>query len=211
MPFKNLIAGYKSFLSEHRSLFKQLAQGQAPDTLVISCSDSRTDPALITRSNPGEMFVVRNVAGIVPPYKADTNHHGTSAAIEFAVKTLKVKHIVVMGHSGCGGIQALADRETARQKYEFLAQWVDIGAPALATVEQQMHDAPPALRQRALEQSVILISLENLMTFPWIKQAVDNGEIDMHGWYLDIQASELLAYDRVTQSFGPLGKQKASA
>jgi carbonic anhydrase len=206
MPFKHLISGYKSFRKNYfgggRNLFSALIRdGQAPETLVISCSDSRTDPAILTSSSPGDMFVVRNVAAIVPPYKTDSSHHGTSAAIEFAVRTLKVKHIVVMGHSFCGGCQALAEKEVLKGQYEFLSRWMEIGNPALEKVEKELGLAPPDIKRRALEQAVVLVSLENLLTFPWIKSAVDAKAIDLHGWYFDLDNGELLNYNAATKVF----------
>ena len=123
MPFEKLIRGYKAFhlnyFKSENKLFKGLVRdGQNPDTLIIGCSDSRADPAILTSSEPGEMFVVRNVAALVPPYKTDSMHHGTSAALEFGVKQLKVKHIIVMGHSMCGGVNAIAHHEiTRRHRY----------------------------------------------------------------------------------------------
>lgn len=214
MPFKNLIAGYKSFRKgfflKKRAHFKQLGFGQSPETLVIACSDSRVDPVMITQSMPGEMFVVRNVAAIVPPYaKKDSSHHGTSAAIEFAVKTLQVKHIVVLGHSMCGGVQALADIEKAAEQYEFIAQWMQIGAPALHAVESEMKNADIEKKHTAMEQALVLVSLNNLMTFPWIASAVGNGTLDIHGWYYDVREAKLWHYDGATGLFADL--EKASA
>lgn len=216
MSFKKILQGYKSFRKNYfRSgdgLYKGLVRdGQAPETLVIACSDSRTDPAIVMNSQPGDLFVVRNVAAIVPPYKSDSAHHGTSAAIEFAVRTLKVKHIVVMGHSLCGGVQALAEHETFDKTYEFLPQWVNIGAAALETVTEKMKDATPEKRRRALEQAVTLVSLENLLTFPWIRSEADAGRIQLHGWHLDITNGSLLRYNAARNAFedidGPRKKQ----
>ncbi len=206
MPFKNLISGYKSFRKNYfgsgRSLFSALVRdGQSPETLIIACSDSRADPAILTSSGPGDMFVVRNVAAIVPPYKTDSSHHGTSAAIEFAVRTLKVKNIVVMGHSCCGGIQALAEKEISREKYEFLPQWMDIGSAALETVEKELAAAPAEVKRRALEQAVALVSLSNLMTFPWIRQAVEAKTLELHAWYFDLKTGALLNYNASTKVF----------
>lgn len=199
MPFEKLIRGYKAFHANYfkseNKLFKSLVtEGQNPDTLLIGCSDSRADPAIMTNSEPGEMFVVRNVAALVPPYVTDSMHHGTSAALEFGVKTLKVKHIVVMGHSMCGGVGALAQHEITRDKYEFLPQWVEIGAPALSEIEAGMKDAKPEIRRRALEQAVVRVSMGNLMTFPWIAEAVEKGELDLHGWYFDMTTGKLSEY-----------------
>lgn len=209
MPFRKFVQGYKDFYKNYfqsdSNVYDELVRrGQSPETLVIACSDSRADPALITNSQPGDLFVVRNVAAIVPPYRHDTTHHGTSAAIEFAVKTLKVKHIVVLGHSMCGGIMALADREMARQEYEFITQWMDIATPAREAVEAELGDASPPIKQRALEQAVILVSLNNLMTFPWIADKVKAGELQIHGWYFDLKSGQIFRYKEKTQSFEKL-------
>jgi carbonic anhydrase len=215
LPFKKLIEGYRSF---HRHYFQSgddlygnlVREGQTPDTLVIACSDSRTDPAIVMNSRPGDLFVVRNVAAIVPPYKTDSNHHGTSAAIEFAVRTLKVRHIVVMGHSMCGGIHALENLEAFRQQYEFLPQWVSIGAPALETVDAELKGASPQIRRCALEQAVVLISLKNLMTFPWIAEGVEKKEIELHGLYLNLADGKLLHHDGKSATFKDVGQKRAS-
>lgn len=215
MTFKKILQGYKSF---HKSYFRSgddlykglVRDGQAPETLVIACSDSRTDPAIVMNSKPGDLFVVRNVAAIVPPYKTDSAHHGTSAAIEFAVRSLKVRHIVVMGHSLCGGVQALAEQDKLDKNYEFLPQWMNIGAAALESVNKKMKDQPPEKRQRALEQAVTLVSLDNLMTFPWIRSEVEAGRIRLHGWHLDIITGKLLGYDPATGNYKSVQNMKAT-
>jgi carbonic anhydrase len=206
MPFSHLISGYqlfrKNYFGGRKKLFSALVRdGQAPETLVISCSDSRTDPAVLTSSSPGDIFVVRNVAAIVPPYKTDSSHHGTSAAIEFAVRTLKVRHIVVMGHSFCGGCQALAEKEVLRGQYEFLSKWMEIGNPALEKVERELGGAPADVKRRSLEQAVVLVSLGNLLTFPWIKSALDAGTVELHGWYFDLESGELLTHNPASGIF----------
>ncbi len=208
MPFRKLIEGYRKFhkvyFESAREKYESLAvNGQSPEVLIIACSDSRIDPAIVTECEPGEAFVVRNVAAIVPPYRKASagSHHGTSAAIEFAVKGLKVKHIIVMGHALCGGIRALADKATTREQYEFLGEWVHICEEAKKLVEQEMAEAPPEKRLPILEQAVILTSLHNLMTFPWIREGVENGKIILHGWYFDFRQGLLAEYDSETASF----------
>ncbi len=212
MPFEKLIRGYKAFhlnyFKSENKLFKGLVRdGQNPDTLIIGCSDSRADPAILTSSEPGEMFVVRNVAALVPPYKTDSMHHGTSAALEFGVKQLKVKHIIVMGHSMCGGVNAIAHHEITRDKFEFLPQWVDIGASALEEVERTMPDAKPEVHRRALEQAVVRVSLTNLMTFPWIAERVAAKEIELHGWYFDMKTGKLSEFNAEKNAFEDLNKK----
>ena len=204
MPFNKLLQGFNRFHSkyfvEKNSLYATLAKGQSPEVLMIACSDSRNDPALITECEPGDIFVVRNVAAIVPPYHPDDKYHGTSAAIEFAIKGLKVKDIVVMGHAQCGGMNALLNGNDP-SKFEFLGNWIEIGSPAKDVVQTMLSDAPADVKQRALEQAVILISLNNLMTFPWIKDGVTAGNITLHGWYFDLEKGKMLSLDFATGAF----------
>ncbi|MDD9899580.1 MAG: carbonic anhydrase [Alphaproteobacteria bacterium] len=208
-PLKNLIEGYKSFQQDYfksdSTLYEDLLrEGQAPKWTVVACSDSRTDPAMLTNSKPGDMFVIRNVAAIVPPYTCDLGHHGTSAAIEFSVRTLKTPNLVVMGHSHCGGCQALMDLKAAEEEYEFLTPWVSIGQPALKAVDEALPDASLELRHRALEQAVILTSMKNLMTFPWIAEKVKAGTLTLHGWYFDMKNGVVMSYNRDAGQFEPL-------
>ena len=207
MPFSKLIQGFgrfhsKYFLEKH-SLYENLAKGQSPEILMIACSDSRNDPALVTQSEPGDIFVVRNVAAIVPPYHPDDKYHGTSAAIEFAIKGLKVKDIVVMGHAQCGGMSALLNGHDS-SKFEFLGNWIEIGRPAKNAVEAALSNTSKDIQQRALEQAVILISLNNLMTFPWIKEGVAAGNITLHGWYFDLEKGCMLSLDFATGVFADM-------
>lgn len=203
------IAGFERFQTKYfrdeRGLFSRLRQGQEPRALVISCSDSRVDPAMLTGADPGDLFVVRNVANLVPPYRHEAEAPGIRAAIEFAVKTLEVGHIIVLGHSGCGGIQALMDGEGITQnRYEFVGPWVGIAKRARDQVLRELPQKSPALQCRACEQAAILVSLENLLSFPWIRAAVDQGRLALHGWHFDIDAGELLAYSAETATFDSL-------
>jgi carbonic anhydrase len=200
MPFEKLVKGFRQFQTEYFNKDKRLytrlvKQGQSPEALVIACSDSRNDPALLMRSEPGDIFVVRNVAAIVPPYGPDGNYHGTSAAIEFAVKGLRVKDIVILGHAQCGGIRELAQGSASPNRFEFLSSWIEIGSAARDAVHAGLQDASPEVRLRALEQAVILTSLNNLMTFPWIKTEVEAGRMALHGWYFDMLDGKMLNYD----------------
>ena len=212
MPFHKLVHGFRRFHSryfqERTTLYKTLAKkGQSPEVLMIACSDSRNDPALITACEPGDIFVVRNVAAIVPPYHPDDTYHGTSAAIEFAVKGLHVKDILVMGHAQCGGVSALlsdSGEASNTPSFEFLKQWINIGLPAKNAVHAILGDAPRPVKQRALEQAVILTSLTNLMTFPWIRDGVNAGRITLHGWYFDLESGKMLALDFVSGHFSDI-------
>ena len=211
MPFSKLITGFKNFHSkyflERTKLYQTLTQqGQSPEVLVIACSDSRNDPALITQSEPGDIFVIRNVAAIVPPYQPDGLYHGTSAAIEFAIKGLKVKDIVVMGHALCGGMNALLAGKDTTQDFEFLTHWIKIGAPARDAVLKELDSSDKDTQQRALEQAVILTSLNNLMTFPWIRDGVAAGKITLHGWYFDMVTGRMLGLDFTTGIFSDIAQ-----
>lgn len=207
MPFRKLIDGYRKF---HKTYFESapekyaalVADGQAPEVLIIACSDSRIDPAIVTDCEPGDAFVIRNVAAIVPPYRRSIGtHHGTSAAIEFAVKGLKVRHIIVMGHALCGGIRALDDQAATHDQYEFLGAWVKICEPARQQVDRELGRDDKERRLHALEQAVVLTSLQNLMTFPWIRAGVESGAIMLHGWYFDFRQGLLAEYDPETAAF----------
>lgn len=189
---EQLIEGYRRFREtgwpERRRMFESLAQnGQRPDALVIGCVDSRVDPSAIFDAAPGQMLTMRNVANLVPPYAPDSAYHGTSAALEFAVRVLEVPHLVVLGHGQCGGIQALlrGAPETAR---DFVAPWMGIAAPARARA--LLCDTPDA-QQRCLEHEGIKLSLGNLMTFPWIAERVGDGSLHLHGAWFAIHTGVL--------------------
>jgi carbonic anhydrase len=159
----------------------------------------------LTDAAPGDLFVVRNVANLVPPYIHDVDAPGIRAAIEFAVKNLNVKDIIVLGHSGCGGIQALMNGEgITERKYEFIGSWISIAKRAREQVLQELSQKSPALQSKACEQAAILISLENLQSFPWIRERIDQKNLSLHGWYFDIDSGELLAYSEETKTFTSL-------
>ncbi|HXH04247.1 MAG TPA: carbonic anhydrase [Candidatus Competibacteraceae bacterium] len=200
LGFKRFYLGY---FQEHKELFERLArEGQAPRTLIISCSDSRADPVLITGAKPGDLFVIRNVANLVPPCEKDGHFHGTSAGIEFAVCNLGVRNIIVMGHARCGGIRALLERYGENNEGEgFIAPWVSLAHQARERVLKRWPDANPEFQQRACERAAILISLENLMTFPFVQRRVEAGELKLFGWYFDIESGELMEYDPASRRF----------
>ena len=202
----DLLDGYRRFRvtswPERKALFEKLAaRGQNPQTLVIACSDSRVDPGMIFDAGPGELFVVRNVANLVPAYSTpDHAHHGTSAAIEFAVKVLEVKQVVVLGHALCGGARALIDGapEVAQ---DFLPDWIRIGAPASEVARRLSNDE--AERRRLVEYGCVRVSLKNLGTFPWIRERLDEGILSLHGFYFAV-ATGVLETLRPDGTFGPV-------
>lgn len=183
MPI-DLAAGLRRFREEaypgRAAAFSRLAEGQSPDLLFIGCSDSRVMPELMTGAEPGEMFVVRNVANVVPPFDPAGGHAGTSAAIEFAVSVLEVTDVVVCGHSGCGGVAALSGPPPAGVPH--LGPWLDIIRAALGERDQSLAET---VRRN------VLLSLERLSTFPMVAERVDGGALRLHGWYLDIGSGEV--------------------
>ena len=212
----DFVAGFQRFQEKHftgdGSLFVRLRQGQSPRALVISCCDSRADPGMLLGAGPGDIFVVRNVANLVPPYRNGAEMPGIRADIEFAVKSLNVEHIIILGHSGCGGIRALMEGEgTTAHNYEFIGTWVNIARPAREQVLRELAGAPQTVQVRACEHGAIRLSLENVMTFPWIRERVERGALELHGWYFDIDAGELLAYSAEKSGFVPLVAKAASA
>jgi carbonic anhydrase len=209
-PLQRLIRGFESFraihFEGHSDLYRRLArEGQAPKVLVIGCSDSRVDPAIVTQAEPGDLFIVRNVAALVPPYEVDGRIKGTSSAIEFAVRGLGVEHVIVMGHALCGGVQALAaPSDPGRRKFEFVSDWMRVAAPARAAVDAMCPDVSPSTRQRLLEEATVMVSLRNLLGFPWVMQAVRERRLTVHGWYFDLVTGRLLAHDKKSGRFLPI-------
>ena len=190
----SLVAGFKAFrvtnFEQRPALYEALVNGQQPEVLMIACSDSRVDPALLLNSQPGELFVVRNVANLVPPYAPDDNYHGTSAALEFAVRDLKVAHIVVLGHSRCGGMDVLRKASWGEKPdREFIAPWVSIAERACDCIGQEAIAGPEG--SRLVEQAGLKVSLENLMTFPWVRERVEAGNLTIHGWWFNLEKGEL--------------------
>jgi carbonic anhydrase len=209
------LEGFQRFQTKYfdgeENLFARLRLGQNPRVLVISCCDSRVDPAMLTGADPGDMFVVRNVANLVPPYRNGAEMPGIRADIEFAVKGLNVEHIVIIGHRSCGGIQALMDGEGITQNhYEFIGSWVTIALHARERVLRELPGAPRAVQAKACEQWAISLSLDNLISFPWIRERVEAGQLKLHGWYFDIETGELLGYSAETSTFVPLVARPSS-
>jgi carbonic anhydrase len=195
---ERFITGFRSFQKDYfgpeGSRFKPLKQGQSPKTMIVGCSDSRVDPAILTNCSLGDIFTVRNVANLVPAFEENGGLNGVSAALEFAVCNLEVEHIIVLGHSQCGGINALMAGCCGCKAGGFISRWMSIAAPAREKVLAELAGKDSTLLQRAAEQASILLSLENLHTFPWIDKRVKDGALWLHGWYFDLTAGELLEY-----------------
>ncbi len=191
-PPKFLTDGYERFRAGGMSeKVKDLAAGQAPSVMVIACSDSRVHPATIFDADPGEIFMVRNVANIVPPCQIGSGYHGTSAALEFAVNSLKIKHILVLGHSGCGGVAASFVKAEDHPVGDFIGPWVGIIDEIRDAVCEAHQDASGEALQTHLEIANVHHSLENLLTFPFIRDAVDAGTLTLLGAWFDIEKAEL--------------------
>lgn len=202
---KQLIAGFQRFRvraldSGNAQFYSLVEHGQSPSTMVVACCDSRVDPALILDCEPGDLFVIRNVANLVPPVENQGKFHGTSAALEFGVCNLSVQHIIVLGHAHCGGIQALLEGGVDGGD-SFIAGWMKIAGAAREHVERELPEASSETRHRACEQKSILVSLQNLMTFPWVRERVEQGSLTLHGWYFDIGSGELLGYNTAAKQF----------
>ncbi|MEZ5852500.1 MAG: carbonic anhydrase [Hyphomicrobiaceae bacterium] len=176
--------------------------GQSPEVMVISCCDSRVDPETIFSAMPGELFVVRNVANLVPPFETDGKFHGVSAALEFAVLNLRVKHIVVMGHSSCGGVRACLEHDAARQtEAQFIRNWMSMLDGARAQIVGQMAGQPVSTQLAALEREGLKTSLANLRTFPCIQTLEGRGKLTLHGAHFDIGTGTLCVLNQGTGAF----------
>ena len=202
---ERLTQGYRSFLADRfqreQSRYRALAEGQSPEIMVIGCCDSRVSPEVIFDASPGELFVVRNVANLVPPYETGGEYHGTSAALEFAVQALRVKHIVVLGHARCGGIRAFADHSAPLSPGDFIGRWMSLVAPAaerLGSPEGDLADYVARLELAAIDNS-----LANLMTFPCIRILVERGKLQLHGAFFGVATGVLMVRDPQTGAFEP--------
>jgi len=203
-PIARLLEGFKRFRQkyfvEDRALFEQLSRrGQSPKVAVVACCDSRVDPAIILDAAPGDLFTIRNVANLVPPHEPEGTYHGTSSALEFAVRSLEVEHILVLGHAQCGGIHALMEgdlRPGEPDRDDFITAWMSIAREARERVQADPTLSGRDQQQRACEQAAVEVSLANLMTFPWIRRRVDEGRLHLHGWYFDLECGELMRVAR---------------
>jgi carbonic anhydrase len=211
---ERLTKGYRAFIegrfAVERGRYQQLAgQGQSPSIMVIGCVDSRVSPEVIFDAAPGEILVARNVANLVPRYEPPTtpendisHQHGTSAALEFAVRALRVRHIVVLGHAFCGGIKAFASDDAPLTSSDFIGRWMRQIAPAADAIAAPKADREDYLRQ--LEFASVELSLRNLMTFPFVKAAVEEGALRLHGAYFGVASGKLLVRNEATGAFEPV-------
>jgi carbonic anhydrase len=205
-PFpQQLIDGYRTFASERlpteQSRYRELSErGQSPEVMVIGCCDSRVSPEVIFDAGPGELFVVRNIANLVPVYQPDEGAHGVSAALEYAVNVLRVKHIVVLGHAQCGGIRAFIDKIAPLSPGDFIGKWMAMFVKPGEKVEQRDHETMADFTVR-IEKAAVFRSLENLMTFPFVKTQVASGALNLHGAYFGVAGGSLFVLDQATKEF----------
>ena len=205
---QRLIDGYNAFaagrLQKEQDRYRDLAEaGQAPQIMVIGCCDSRVSPEVVFDAGPGELFVVRNVANIVPPYAPDGQAHGVSAALEFGVAALKVKHIVVLGHAQCGGVKAFAADAEPLSPGDFIGKWMRLMAPAADKVGPRGSRSASDYLAR-LEQANIVNSLDNLMTFPRLRKLIERGSVTLHGAYFGVATGDLSVLDKTSGTFEPI-------
>ena len=202
---KHLLEGYKAFATQRlpteQTRFRELSvKGQSPEVMVIGCCDSSVSPEVIFDVGPGELFVVRNIANLVPVYQPDGTAHGVSAALEYAVTVLKVKHIVVLGHAQCGGIRAFVDKIEPLTPGDFIGKWMQMFIKPGEVVEQREHESMAQFVER-IEKAAVFRSLENLMTFPFVRKAVDGGQMQTHGAYFGVAEGSLFVLDKTTKEF----------
>ena len=220
MALERLLKGFADFrlgyYREHLDLFERLAtEGQSPRILIVACADARVDPGILTQTRPGDIFTVRNVGAMVPPAQLppDARHHGTSSAIEYAVRGLGVEHVVILGHALCGGIAALVDgKDGAFAGFDYLSTWTSIAQDVRDDVMRELKGQPRDEVIRAVEQAAVVNSVSNLMTFPWIAEKVKAGKLVLHAWWFNLTQGQLYALNPAPATFEPvLGVQLAAA
>jgi len=204
----NLISGYQTFTAQRlpteQSRFRELSErGQSPEVMVIGCCDSRVSPEVIFDASPGELFVVRNIANLVPVYQPDGGAHGVSAALEYAVQVLKVKHIVVLGHAQCGGIRAFVDNAAPLSPGDFIGRWMAMFIKPGEKVEIRDHETMTDFATR-IEKAAVMRSLENLGTFPFVQAAIARGDLQLHGAYFGVAVGSLSVLDQAEKEFVPV-------
>ena len=191
---------------ENKGWYRRLiADGQHPRCMVVSCCDSRVHVTSVFGADQGEFFIHRNIANLIPPHDSDGHHHGTSAAVEYAVTTLQVSHLIVIGHSNCGGVKGCYDMCSGKApeleaKDSYVGRWMDILRPKYA----DLPSGTDAERMQQLEKDSVVVSLHNLMTFPHVRSAVEDGSLLLHGLWMDIGAGGLEAFDPITNTFAPV-------
>ena len=202
---QHLLDGYRTFTSQRlpteQSRYRDLSvRGQSPEVMVIGCCDSRVSPEVIFDAGPGELFVMRNIANLVPTYQPDSAAHGVSAALEYAVSVLKVKHIVILGHAQCGGIRAFIDDIDPLSPGDFIGRWMAMFIKPGEKVSQRERETRQDFTTR-IEKAAVFRSLENLMTFPFVRTRVERGEMELHGAYFGVAEGSLFVLDKAAKEF----------
>ncbi|MBF7097428.1 carbonic anhydrase [Alkalibacter mobilis] len=197
---QNLLDGITKFrkkdFEDHKELFKELGNRQKPHTLFISCSDSRIDPNMITGTKPGELFIIRNIANIVPPYRESEEYLATTSAIEYAVLVLEVENIVICGHSNCGGCAASFKSAEELKDIPHTRKWLELIRPVRDMVLKEISENEPEAREWLMEQGNVVEQLKHLLTFPYIRERVEEGKLNLSGWYYIIETGEIFIYDK---------------
>lgn len=199
--YKGVHKFQESYFKKEEEFFKRISGKQEPDVLFIACADSRVDPNLVTQSKPGDLFIVRNVGNIVPPYDAIKDKNSVAAAIEFAVLRLKVADIIVCGHSNCGAMQALCSDEKEFEDMPHLKDWLKIALPVKEGVKTLYSECSPTSLLRIIEEENILLQLKNIQTYPFVARALEKGSLYLHGWYYDIYTGKVCAYNPNSEVF----------
>jgi carbonic anhydrase len=212
---QHLLDGYRTFTSQRlpteQTRYRELSErGQSPAVMVVGCCDSRVSPEVIFDAGPGELFVVRNVANLVPPYQPDSSTHGVSAALEYAVNVLQVKHVVVLGHAQCGGIRAFIDKIKPLSPGDFIGRWMSLFIKEGEVVEQREHETMHDFTVR-IEKAAVFRSLENLMTFPFVRDRVQKGEMELHGAYFGVAEGSLFVLDPAAKEFRSIQEEPTSS
>jgi len=202
---QRLLDGYRTFATQRlpteQNRYRELSErGQSPEVMVIGCCDSRVSPEVIFDARPGELFVMRNIANLVPIYQPDGGAHGVSAALEYAVQVLRVKHIVVLGHAQCGGIRAFIDKIAPLSPGDFIGKWMSMFIKPGEIVGQREHENMQDFATR-IEKAAVFRSLENLMTFPCVDILVGRGKLMLHGAYFGVAEGSLFVLDKATKEF----------
>ena len=209
--YAQLVSGYQRFLQESypksKKLYENLAEfGQSPRVCFVACCDSRVDPAVLSNTQPGDIFVIRNVANLVPPccQTRKEQYHSTSAALQYAVMHLEVEHIVVLGQSQCGGIAALLSMDETQTKKDVISDWVSIAEPARHQLKNTCSHLPETEQACRLEQLAMQVSLDNLRSFPDINARIKEGKLSIHAWHFDIKSGQVSAFDPESNHYLPL-------
>jgi len=195
--YKGIYRFYESYYKKKKAFFEKLEQGQNPSALFITCSDSRVDPNLVTNSMPGELFILRNVGNIVPPYNAISDKNSIAAAIEFAIVGLKIRDIIICGHSNCGAMKALYEKDAFFENMPHLKKWIAFSLP----VKDALKDQKKKDLQRQTEELNILYQLKNLTTYPIVENLLEKGGLRLYGWYYEIGTGRIYELDPVAKGF----------